>query len=251
MHLLLLLCFVSLNWILTAIGSSLVFFTKKQNDRLVSIALGCSAGIMIAASFFSLILPAMSLVHTKIGLLSLPAGFICGALFLRLLDKIMPHIHLVSHIQEGAKSSFKNNSLLFLAMTLHNIPEGIAVGIAFASSDFLLEAMVLSIGIGIQNIPEGTAISLPMHSLGYRKKTAFHYGHLSGLIEIPSALLGYIFAYYLKTCLPFALCFGAGAMIFICVEEIIPEASGLYRDESAVSAMIGFVIMMVLDIFLS
>ena len=209
---------------------------------------------MIAASFFSLLLPAINMYEEK-GFLTLcliPIGFISGVFFLRLLDMFLPHEHMISHIQEGLPNHFNKNSLLFFAMTLHNIPEGLAVGIAFASSDYLLSAMILSIGIGIQNFPEGTAISLPMHSCGLSKFRSFMYGQYSGLVEIPSAIIGYIFANLLTNLLPFALSFAAGAMIFVCIEDIIPEAmNNQYRDESALSLMIGFVIMMCLDIFLS
>lgn len=254
MQLLLLIAFITINWFLTMLGSSLVFFSKKQNEKLVSIALGSSAGIMIAASFFSLLLPAISMSEDKniIFLCAIPIGFVCGVFFLRILDYILPHEHIISHIQEGLPSRFSKNRLLFFAMTLHNIPEGLAVGIAFASSSYLLEAIILSIGIGIQNFPEGTAISLPMYSSGKSKFESFMYGQGSALVEIPAGIIGYLFAKVISSLLPFALSFAAGAMIFVCIEEIIPEAMNKqYRDESALSTMFGFLIMMCLDIFLS
>ena len=206
MQLFLLIAFITINWFLTLLGSSLVFFSKKQNEKLVSIALGSSAGIMIAASFFSLLLPAISMSENKgfISLCAIPLGFIGGVFFLRILDFILPHEHIISHIQEGLPSQFSKNRLLFLAMTLHNIPEGLAVGIAFASS-YLLEAIILSIGIGIQNFPEGTAISLPMYSSGKSKFEAFMYGQGSALVEIPAGIIGYLFAKVISSLLPFAL----------------------------------------------
>ncbi len=254
MQFILLLIFVTINWLTTLLGSSLVFFTSKQNDKLISIALGSSAGIMIAASFFSLLLPAIEMVEGKglFYLLMIPIGFICGVFFLRSLDYIIPHIHIVSRIKEGKLKKIDDKYLVFLAMTLHNIPEGLAVGVAFASKDYILGAMILSISIAIQNIPEGAAIALPMHSYGKSKKSSFLYGQFSGIVEIPSAIIGYLFASSLDMLLPLTLCFGAGAMIFVCIEEIIPEAvTKSYRDESAMACMAGFMIMMILDVFLS
>lgn len=243
---------VTINYLCTLLGSCAVFFTKEKNEKLVSIALGASAGIMIAASFFSLLLPAIELVESKslLSSLMIPFGFICGVVFLRMLDYYIPHIHLISRIKEGKDIKMDNQYLVFLAMTLHNIPEGLAVGVAFASEQYILGIM-LSLAIAIQNIPEGAAISLPMHSYGKTKKEAFIFGQFSGLVEIPSGILGYLFASSVQSLLPWSLCFGAGAMIFICVEEIIPESVlNSSRDTSAISCISGFVIMMVLDIFL-
>lgn len=243
------------NWLSTLLGASLVYFTKKENTHLVSIALGSSAGIMIAASFFSLLLPAMNLLEglSKWYLLIIPFGFLCGVLFLTLCDHFLPHEHMMSHEREGVQSHLSQNQLLMLAMTLHNIPEGLAVGVAFASASHdIIPALILSIGIGIQNFPEGTAISLPMHQYGKSKFVALMYGQFSGIVEIPSALIGYIFAKAISQLLPFALSFAAGAMLFVCVEDMIPEASCKNQiDIGAISCMIGFFIMMVLDIMLS
>lgn len=243
------------NWLSTLLGASLVFFTKKENKNLVSIALGSSAGIMIAASFFSLILPAMDLLKglNKMYLLIIPFGFLCGVLFLTLCDHFLPHEHMLSHEVEGVKSKLSQNQLLMLAMTLHNIPEGLAVGVAFASmQNNIIPALILSIGIGIQNFPEGTAISLPMHQYGKSKFVSLMYGQFSGIIEIPSAIIGYLFASTIQNILPFALAFAAGAMLFVCVEDMIPEASCKNQiDIGAISCMCGFLIMMILDIMLS
>ncbi len=243
------------NWLSTFLGASLVYVTRKENKNLVSIALGSSAGIMIAASFFSLILPAMELLEglNRIYLLVIPAGFLCGVLFLTLCDHFLPHEHMLSHEREGIDAKLSQNQLLMLAMTLHNIPEGLAVGVAFAcASHDIIPALILSIGIGIQNFPEGTAIALPMHQYGKSKFVAMMYGQFSGIIEIPSAILGYLFATTINNILPFALCFAAGAMLFVCVEELIPEASCKNQiDIGAISCMGGFLIMMILDIMLS
>lgn len=243
------------NWFSTFLGASLVYFTNKENKHLVSIALGSSAGIMIAASFFSLILPAMNLLENmnKWYLMIIPFGFICGVAFLALCDHFLPHKHMISGEIEGVQSRFSKNQLLMLAMTLHNIPEGLAVGVAFASAhQQFIPALVLSIGIGIQNFPEGTAIALPMHQYGKSKFISMMYGQFSGIIEIPSAILGYIFASLIQNILPFALSFAAGAMLFVCVEDMIPEACCQHQiDIGALSCMIGFAVMMILDMMLS
>lgn len=243
------------NWLSTFLGASLVFFTNKENKHLVSIALGSSAGIMIAASFFSLILPAMNLLENmnKWYLMIIPLGFLCGVSFLALCDHFLPHKHMISGEIEGVHSPLSKNQLLMLAMTLHNIPEGLAVGVAFASAhQQFIPALILSIGIGIQNFPEGTAISLPMHQYGKSKFISMMYGQFSGVIEIPAAILGYVFASLIQNILPFALSFAAGAMLFVCVEDMIPEACCHKQiDVGALSCMIGFSIMMILDMMLS
>lgn len=243
------------NWFSTFLGASLVFITKKENKNIVSIALGSSAGIMIAASFFSLILPAMNLLEglSKWYLLIIPFGFASGVLFLTLCDHFLPHEHMLSHEREGIRMKLPQNQLLMLAMTLHNIPEGLAVGVAFASSqNNIIPALILSIGIGIQNFPEGTAIALPMHQYGKSKLTSLMYGQFSGIVEIPAAIIGYIFASTISNMLPYALSFAAGAMLFVCVEDMIPEATCKNTiDIGAISCMCGFLVMMLLDIMLS
>ena len=230
------------NWLMTFFGSS-----------LVCIALGLAAGIMIAATFFSLLLPAIQQVEEHFLLLFfIPITFFIGGLFLRLCDKYLPHEHIISHQKEGPANTLSKNKLLLLAMTLHNIPEGLAVGIAIASAKTnLLPALILSIGIGIQNFPEGTAISLPLHENGLCRFKAMMYGQYSALVEIPSALLGFMFAQLFSSILPFALSFAAGAMMFVCIEELIPEANALKEiDVGTMSFMVGFMIMMMLDILL-
>ena len=238
------------NWLMTFLGSSLVYFVKSKSQKLVSIALGLAAGIMIAATFFSLLLPAIQQVEDHLLLLFLiPLVFFSGGLFLRLCDKF-PHEHIISHQKEGPTNTLSKNKLLLLAMTLHNIPEGLAVGIAIASvKTNLVPALILSIGIGIQNFPEGTAISLPLHESGISRFKAMMYGQYSALVEIPSALLGFLFAQLFSSILPFALSFAAGAMMFVCIEELIPEANALKEvDVGTMSFMVGFMIMMMLDI---
>lgn len=239
------------NWLMTFFGSSLVYIVKNESQKLISIALGVAAGIMIAASFFSLLLPAVSMLEdNKLHLLIIPASFFIGGLFLRLCDKYLPHEHLISHKLEGPKAALSKNKLLLLAMTLHNIPEGLAVGIAFAGATHnLLPAIILSVGIGIQNFPEGTAISLPMHQSGMSKFKSMMYGQFSAIVEVPSALIGFVFASFFNNILPFALSFAAGAMMFVCIEELIPEANATKEiDTGTISFMIGFIIMMTLDI---
>lgn len=243
------------NWLMTFLGATLVYFTSKNNKHLVSIALGSSAGIMIAASFFSLLLPAINYLEnsSKMHMLIIPIAFLCGVLFLTLCDHFLPHEHMLSHEVEGVKTKLSQNQLLMLAMTLHNIPEGLAVGVAFATvTNNIVPALILSIGIGIQNFPEGTAISLPMFNGGKSKFVSMMYGQFSGIVEIPSAIIGYLFASTLTNILPFALSFAAGAMLFVCVEDLIPEASTNGEiDIGAISTMVGFFIMMTLDIMLS
>lgn len=248
------LIIATFNWSMTFFGASLVFFVRKESQKLICIALGSSAGIMVAASFFSLLLPAKQLLENGNNLI-IPFGFTCGVAILMIVDKLLPHEHMMSHVQEGINpSSFSKNKLLMLAMTLHNIPEGLAVGVAFAgcSDGNYLPALILAIGIGIQNFPEGSAISLPMYQCGKSRFSAMMYGQFSAAVEIPSALIGYTFATLVEGVLPFALCFAAGAMLFVCIEELIPEANATEGiDLGTISFMIGFVIMMSLDILLS
>lgn len=241
------LCLAGLfNWLTTTLGASIVYFSFKNTQKLISIALGGSAGIMIAAMFFSLLRPALDTLSTysTFYLLLIPCGFFIGALFFILCDRYLPMF-------SDANTQFKDTHLLMLAMTLHNIPEGLAVGVAFgAAQNIYIPALILSIGIGIQNLPEGSAISLPLLTQGFSKNKAFMYGQLSGFIELPFALLGYLCASHLTFILPFALSFAAGAMFFVCIENLIP-ASKSEINRSSLSCIIGFVLMMTLDILLS
>lgn len=245
----------SFNWFSTFVGSTLVFLVKDNVKKLNEIALGSSSGIMIAATFFSLLMPAIDLLEgqPKIYLSLLPVAFMVGALFVGIMDRFMPHEHLLTHEQEGKKSHFSKAKLLMLAMTLHNIPEGLAVGVAFANPlpEARIAALILSIGIGIQNFPEGLAISLPMHQAGTSKFKAMMYGQYSALVEIPAALIGYLAATVFHSILPYALAFAGGAMLFVVVEELIPESK---KNDSTIlgtiTCMLGFIIMMALDILL-
>lgn len=246
-------CATIFNWLSTFLGASLVYIGHKKNENIISIALGSSAGIMIAASFFSLILPAMELLDglKKYYLLIIPFGFFCGVLFLILCNMYISHNNISENtIQKDMKI---RSNLLLLAMTLHNIPEGFAVGVAFAcASKNVIPALILSIGIGIQNFPEGAAISLPMHQSGHSKFASLMYGQFSGIVEIPAAFIGYIFATTIHCILPFCLSFAAGAMIFVCVKDLIPESiTNQNIDLGSISCMTGFIIMMILDIMLS
>lgn len=248
----------TLNWLLTALGSTLVYCVKDNNTKLNEVALGSSSGIMIAASFFSLLLPAINLLEnkSKISLLFLPISFMLGATLIGLLDHILPHEHLLTHEKQGTNiiKTHSRQQLLMIAMTLHNIPEGLAVGVAFASTapNARIAAIILSIGIGIQNLPEGLAIALPMKSAGLSKFKSMMYGQLSAIVEIPSALIGYLAATAFGEILPFTLAFAAGAMIFIVVEELIPESKKHNASLlGSLTCILGFMIMMTLDLMLS
>lgn len=233
------------NWFMTLLGASLVFLFKKRSQKLICITLGLASGIMIAAAFFSLLLPALNQVEGNYyKMCFIPLCFFIGGLFLSFCDRFISNNH---------DSNIAKNKLLLLAMTLHNIPEGLVVGIAVSGNiNNLLPAFILSIGIGIQNFPEGTAIALPLHEGGMSRFKAMMYGQGSALVEIPSALLGFLFAQMFNSLLPFALSFASGAMIFVCIDELIPEANNFKEiSVGTMSFMIGFMIMMFLDIMLS
>ncbi|GAB6183316.1 ZIP family metal transporter [Thermodesulfovibrio hydrogeniphilus] len=244
-------------WGLTALGASLVLFFKKVNRRILDTALGFAAGVMIAASFWSLLEPSIEMSQ-KLDVPSwLPPsiGFITGAVFLRLIDMVLPHLHSPSSEVEGIKTTFKRSTLLVLAVTLHNIPEGLAIGVAFGahtlepSSVSLLSAVVLAVGIGIQNIPEGFAISMPLRSEGFSRKKSFMIGQLSGLVEPLFALIGVLLVEVMQNLLPYALGFAAGAMIFVTAEELIPESQRNGNSDLATAGLItGFTLMMILDV---
>jgi ZIP family zinc transporter len=248
-------------YLLTALGAAGVLFLNKVNNRLLDLMLGFASGVMISASFWSLLLPSIELSE-KSGVIKWipPAiGFLLGAIFLRLIDMILPHLHkgLNESEAEGVKTSLKKTTLLVLAVTLHNIPEGLAIGVAFGSlvtnSDPILTmgAISLAIGIGIQNIPEGLAISLPLRGEGFSKSKSFFFGQLSGIVEPIAALFGAFAVALIQSILPYALSFAAGAMIFVVVEELIPESQQKGNSDIAtMGTIIGFVIMMILDIAL-
>ncbi|MGF7119258.1 ZIP family metal transporter [Methanobacterium oryzae] len=246
-------------WLMTAIGASTVFITKEVGRKIIDSSLGFAAGVMIAASFWSLLTPAIEM-SVQWGFLTwIPAatGFLLGSVFLGGIDKIIPHLHRGCSIEEaeGIKTTWHRNRLLILAVTLHNIPEGLAVGIAFGAvaagfeSTSLFTAVSLAIGIGIQNLPEGMAVSLPLRSEGISRFKSFWYGQLSGFVEVIAGIIGVLIVSFSYSILPYALGFAAGAMIFVVVEDVIPECqSGKNTDLATLAIIGGFLIMMILDV---
>ncbi|EKU48548.1 ZIP family metal transporter [Staphylococcus massiliensis] len=249
-------------WLLTALGAAFVFFFKNINDKVLSSMQGFAAGIMIAASFWSLLQPAIDFGNgSPFSFVPAAIGFLLGGLFIRSLDLVIPHMHRntndKSQVKEGMKSSLDKNILLVLAITLHNIPEGLSIGVAFGgvvtgnSHATLLGALTLAIGIGIQNIPEGAALSMPIRASGASKMRAFNYGQASAIVEPIFATIGALAVVFITPMLPYALAFAAGAMIFVVVEELIPDSqNGNNTDLATMSLMIGFTIMMILDVAL-
>ena len=248
-------------WGLTALGSSMVFFFKTINNKVLNGMLGFAAGVMIAASFWSLLKPAIELaeLHGQIKWLPALSGFLSGGIFLYIIDKILPHLHIGLSIEnaEGIKTSWQRSVLLVLAITLHNIPEGLAVGVAFGTlaSDpqpgILGAAIALALGIGLQNFPEGAAVSIPLRREKFTRLKAFWYGQLSGIVEPIAGVIGAYLVLVMKPLLPYALSFAAGAMIFVVVEELIPESqTGNETHMSTMGAMAGFATMMLLDVAL-
>ncbi|MBN8696107.1 MAG: ZIP family metal transporter [Bacteroidetes bacterium] len=246
-------------WFLTALGASLVFFFKNLNRKVMDSMLGFTGGVMIAASFWSLLAPAIEMSEGG----SLPSwfppavGFAAGALFLFALDKIIPHIHLNfnDHESEGIKTDWHKTTLLVLAITLHNIPEGLAVGVAFGAVAANLPhadigaAVALAIGIGIQNFPEGTAVAVPLRRAGLSRFKSFWWGQLSAVVEPVAGVIGAVAVLYAQPVLPYALAFAAGAMIYVVVEEVIPETQrDKYTDYATLGLIAGFLVMMILDV---
>lgn len=245
----------------TVLGAGCVFLVKDKIPSLVQKALlGFASGVMVAASIWSLLMPAMDMSESMENLAFIPAavGFLIGIFFLLLLDKIIPHLHLTHDEQEGPKKRWSRSTMLVLAVTLHNIPEGMAVGVVFAgmmtnnTPITLAGAFALSIGIAIQNFPEGAIISLPLKSeSGMGKKKAFLFGSMSGIVEPIAAAITILLADLLTPVLPYLLAFAAGAMLYVVVEELIPEASeGEHSNIGTIGFAVGFVIMMVLDVAL-
>jgi ZIP family zinc transporter len=248
-------------WLVTALGSSMVFFFKTINKRILNSMLGFAAGVMIAASFWSLLKPAIEMAEENGSIPWIPAliGFLTGGAFLLLIDKILPHLHMGLAVDkaEGIKTQWQRSVLLVLAITLHNIPEGLAVGVAFGAlannpnAGMLAGAIALAIGIGLQNFPEGAAVSIPLRREGFSRLKAFNYGQLSGVVEPIAGVLGAYLVLTVTPLLPYALSFAAGAMIFVVVEELIPESqTGNETDLSTIGAMVGFATMMLLDVAL-
>jgi ZIP family zinc transporter len=249
-------------WAMTAIGAAAVFAAKDISRRVLDTMLGFAGGVMIAASYWSLLAPAIAMSEGKDLPSWVPAvvGFIGGGIFLWSLDKVLPHLHLgfPTSEAEGVKTSWRRSTLLIMAITLHNIPEGLAVGVAFGAlaagmpSASFGAAVALAIGIGIQNLPEGMAVSIPLRREGLSRRKSFWYGQLSGVVEPIAGVIGAAAVVIAQPILPYALAFAAGAMIFVVVEEVIPEAQrGGHADLATSGAMIGFAVMMLLDVAFS
>ncbi|WP_268892247.1 ZIP family metal transporter [Erysipelothrix urinaevulpis] len=251
-------------WGVTALGAATVFFFKDIKKNVLNAMLGFAAGVMIAASFWSLLAPSISMAESigQNAVVVAALGFLSGGLFLFLADKLIPHLHLGGKMSEaeGIKTSWQRSVLLVLAITLHNIPEGLAVGVAFGAvakgtgDATLAGAIALAIGIGLQNFPEGAAVSIPLRREGMSRKKAFLYGQASGVVEPFMGVLGAVAVTMMEPILPFALAFAAGAMIYVVVEELIPEAhrgnDNLESDITTIGCMIGFTVMMILDVAL-
>ncbi|MEA4931557.1 MAG: ZIP family metal transporter [Anaerolineaceae bacterium] len=246
---------------MTALGAAGVFLSKELNRKWLDAMMGFAAGVMIAASYFSLLAPAINMSGSLGVPVWMPAvvGFLAGGGFLLSVDKILPHLHPGEIQPEGVKSSWQRSVLLVVAITLHNIPEGLAVGVAFGAAgagidgSTLSSAIALALGIGIQNFPEGMAVSMPLRGENISRKKAFMLGQLSGLVEPIAAVIGAWAVLAIRGLLPYALAFAAGAMIYVVAEELIPEAkrsAGDHSDVPTISVMIGFAVMMLLDVAL-
>jgi ZIP family zinc transporter len=248
-------------WGMTAIGAGMIFFTRQVSRKLLDGMLGFASGVMIAASYWSLLAPAIEMSEG----LSVPswfpatAGFLLGGGFLFAVDKLLPHLHqgLEESYTEGLKSSWQRSVLLVTAITLHNIPEGLAVGVAFGAASAgvgdagLASAIALAIGIGIQNFPEGLAVSAPLRREGWKLGKAFMYGQASGIVEPIAAVIGAAATLWMRPILPYALAFAAGAMIYVVAEELIPESKREgHSDIPTIGVMLGFAVMMLLDVAL-
>lgn len=249
-------------WFVTALGSSFVFFFKTLSRAVLDPMLGFTGGVMVAASFWSLLNPAIEMsekMYPSMSWMPAAVGFFLGALFIYALDKFTPHLHINFGVEEteGVKTKLHKTTLLILAITLHNIPEGLAVGVLFGAAAIGMEdasiagAITLAIGIGIQNFPEGIAVSMPLRRHGVSRLRSFWYGQLSAIVEPIAGVIGAIAVIYMQPILPFALAFAAGAMIFVVVEEVIPETQrDKYTDSSVLGFIGGFLVMMILDVAL-
>ena len=248
-------------WFVTALGAGLVFFFRTINRKVLDSMLGFAAGVMIAASFWSLLAPAIAMSEAagELPWLAPLIGFLAGGIFLKLTDSLLPHLHMGQPVEkaEGIKTHWQRSVLLVTAITLHNIPEGLAVGVAFGAvaaglpSATMAGAIALAIGIGLQNFPEGAAVSIPLRREGLSRFNSFWYGQLSGIVEPIAGVIGAYAVLAMRPLLPYALSFAAGAMIYVVVEELIPEAqtSG-NSDIATMGTMLGFAVMMFLDVAL-
>ncbi len=251
-------------WSVTALGAALVFLTRRVNQRLLDVMMGFAAGVMTAASFWSLLAPSIEMAAAQGTLIWLPpaAGFLLGGLFLRGADALLPHLHPGARRSEaeGLPTSWRRATLLVLAVTLHNVPEGLAVGVTFGAAAIEMEmaagatlagAVTLAMGIGLQNFPEGVAVALPLRGEGVSAPKSFWYGQLSGAVEPLSAGIGAVAVLSVRPLLPYALSFAAGAMIYVVVEELIPESQRHDNtDLATLGVMVGFTVMMILDVAL-
>lgn len=248
-------------WLMTAAGASLVFFFKTMNRGILDPMLGFTGGVMVAASFWSLLSPSIEMSEKLYpGMSWMPAavGFFLGSMFLFVLDKYTPHLHINFGVEEkeGVKTQLHRTTLLVLAITLHNIPEGLAVGVLFGAAaqgmpEALPGAIALAIGIGIQNFPEGIAVAMPLRRHGVSRLRSFWFGQLSAIVEPVAGVVGAIAVIYMEPILPFGLAFAAGAMIYVVIEEVIPETQrDKYTDRSTLGFIGGFLVMMILDVAL-
>lgn len=248
-------------WFVTALGAGIVFFFKDVDRRILDSMLGFAAGVMIAASFWSLLAPAIETAENQgiPGWLPAVVGFLSGGIFLRFVDLVLPHLHpaLENSEPEGIKTKWQRSVLLVLAVTLHNFPEGLAVGVAFGAvasnipSASIAGAVALALGIGLQNFPEGAAVSIPLKREGLSASRSFVFGQFSGVVEPIAGVLGAASVIYMRPLLPYALSFAAGAMIFVVGEELIPEANSEGNSHLATTGlMLGFAVMMFLDVSL-
>lgn len=246
-------------WSLTALGASVVFLFKTMNRKVLNGMLGFTGGVMVAASYWSLLAPAIEMSEGEGFAKVWPSvvGFILGAGFLFLLDKLLPHLHINFKEKEGIKTPWQRTTLMVLAITLHNIPEGLAVGVLFGGvaagipEATVAGAVILAIGIGLQNFPEGIAVAIPLKRMGMSRRKSFLYGQSSALVEPIAGVLGAVAVSFFTPILPYALAFAAGAMIFVVVEEVIPETQqDGHSDIATLGFMGGFVVMMTLDVAL-
>ena len=240
-------------WLLTALGAATIFLSRRPSRKLQDGMLGFAAGVMIAASYWSLLAPAIELSNGS--WIPAVAGFLLGGAFLSGIDVVLPHLHVYANVPEGHHSHWKRSILLVTAITLHNFPEGLAVGVAFGAAAMgdsaysLAGAIALAIGIGIQNLPEGLAVAMPLQRSGLSRFKGFMYGQFSGMVEPVAGVLGAFAVIAARPILPYALAFAAGAMIYVVVEELIPEAQGSGEtDLATLGTMAGFVVMMVMDV---
>lgn len=246
-------------WSATALGAAIVFFFRTINRKILDSMLGFAAGIMIAVSIWSLLIPSMQIAQSTFRITWFPTtvGFLSGGLFLRLADKLLPHLHLDFPLAEveGLHTHWKRSILLILAITLHNIPEGLAIGFTFGalntnlSSAPLTHAIALTIGMALQNIPEGASVSVPLRREGMSCRKCFLYGQLSGIVEPIAGVIGAVLVIFIHPLLPYALAFAAGAMMFVIIEELIPESQlSKHTDLATVWTMLGFTVMMILEV---